>query len=772
MASSLEPITKQTTSVTRARSHRLRQMGKILMRDKFLYVLALPGLLYFLIFKYVPMWGIIISFQNYSPYQGVLASPWVGLEHFRRFFSNPDFFMLFRNTLAINTLSLIFFFPLPILLSLMLNEVRQQAYKKIVQSIVYLPHFLSWVIIVGITFILFSTGDGAVNQMLVSLGFEKIDFLTNKNYFWAMPYGALIFYLDQSKLVQMVEGMSVDNEGASFLMGKDGSLLVSPSSLNRKNAELELSVQESVMQRKEKTGSYLFQWKDKSYLISYGEYSRLGEPWRYVTTMQLSQLTAPIVIISRIILGMGAVGLIVACLLSWMASHRLYRPIRRLVRLVKMQKPDPGPEVGDELDYIANQWTHLSEERKALETKLKQAYPSLRAAFMMQLVQGHVYSLKEPEIRARLQTFGWSSESQWFGLMLARVTGVSKADNRFMENDEYLISFAAANIAQEMVRIRGIQAEIINFHDLTVGILLSYPSETRKMHVKEELFSLAEDLVRTISSLLKMQTTICIGRLTTEIKDIPDMLPFLQNAILYRDLKEQCQVLDLEEILPYTPQEVHYPFALEKELLQALRMGQCEQAMQRIEAIISELVVRSRKEKLLKEGVMQVLGSIMHTLLETGYQPHQLYEGDNLFEQLSQIREPEQIVRFFQQKIILPYAQKLSEDQTARAKPLIEQVTAMLKDQFAEGISLEACAHHFNTTPYTLSRLFKQVTGMNFIDYVTALRIEKAKELLSDSDMKVNEIAEQVGLQPSYFIRLFKRFEQITPGQYREKVMK
>src|SRR5690606_26169023 len=109
------------------------------------------------------------------------------------------------------------------------------------------------------------------------------------------------------------------------------------------------------------------------------------------------------------------------CLLSWMASHRLYRPIRRVVRLVKMQKPDPGPEVGDELDYIGNQWTHLSEERKALETKLKQAYPSLRAAFMMQLVQGHVYSLKEPEIRARLQTFGWSSESQWFGLMLARV---------------------------------------------------------------------------------------------------------------------------------------------------------------------------------------------------------------------------------------------------------------------------------------------------------------------------------------------------------------
>jgi AraC-like DNA-binding protein len=586
------------------------------------------------------------------------------------------------------------------------------------------------------------------------------------------PYGALIFYLDQSKLVQMVEGMSVDHEGASFLMGRDGSLLVSPSTLNRNNAALEQAVQESVMQRTEETGSYSFEWKDKSYLISYGEYSRLGEPWRYVTTMQLSQLTAPIVIISRIILGMGAIGLIVACLLSWMASHRLYRPIRRLVRLVKNQKPYPGTEVGDELDYIANQWNHLSEERKALETKLKQAYPSLRAAFMMQLVQGHIYSMKELEIRARLETFGWTCESQGFVLMLAQVTGVAKAGNRFMENDEYLVSFAAANIAQEMVRSGSYQAEIINFQDLTVGILLSFPSERKKSQVKEELFSLAKDLVHTISSLLKMQTTISIGRLTTEIREIPEMLPFLQKAILYRDLKEQCQVLDLEEILPYTRQVVHYPFALEKELLQALRMGQSEQAMQLVEAFVSELVVHSGKEKLLKEGVMQVLGSVMHTLLETGYPPHQLYEGENPFEQLSQIREPEQIVRYLQQKIILPYVQKLSEDQAARAKPLVEQVTAMLKDHFPEGISLEACAHQLNTTPYTLSRLFKQVTGMNFIDYVTELRIDKAKELLSHSDMKVNEIAEQVGLQPSYFIRLFKRFEQITPGQYREKVMK
>ena len=224
MASTLEPISKATTQSKGAWGTRLKQIASGIIRDKFLYVLALPGLLYFLIFRYVPMWGIIISFQNYSPYQGVMGSPWVGLEHFQRFFSNPDFFILFRNTLAINALSLIFFFPLPILLSLMLNEVRQQVYKKIVQSIVYLPHFLSWVIIVGITFILFSTGDGAINQILVQLGFAKVDFLTNKNYFWAMltaqsiwkdaGWGTIIFLASMASIdPQLYEAAKMDGAG-------------------------------------------------------------------------------------------------------------------------------------------------------------------------------------------------------------------------------------------------------------------------------------------------------------------------------------------------------------------------------------------------------------------------------------------------------------------------------------------------------------------------------------------------------------------------------
>lgn len=168
----------------RARS--IRNVWTDLKRDKYLYLLALPGLVFFFIFKYIPMYGIVIAFQNYSPFTGILRSSWVGFEHFQRFFSEPDFMMLLRNTMAINFMKLLLFFPLPILLAVLLNELRSSGYKKFIQTIIYMPHFLSWVIICGLTFMLFATGEGFFNNVLGALGFGKIDVLTNPNAFWGM----------------------------------------------------------------------------------------------------------------------------------------------------------------------------------------------------------------------------------------------------------------------------------------------------------------------------------------------------------------------------------------------------------------------------------------------------------------------------------------------------------------------------------------------------------------------------------------------------------
>ncbi|NOU79444.1 ABC transporter permease subunit [Paenibacillus sp. LMG 31459] len=159
---------------------------KRLKRDKWLYVLLMPGILYFLIFKYVPMWGAALAFKNYQPFTGFWASEWVGFEHFRNFFQNPDFFKLLRNTLLLSLYSLAIAFPAPIIIALMLNEVRASLYKRTIQTLIYIPHFISMVIVVSLTYVLFTTQGGIINELIFQWTGQKIDFLADPHWFRPM----------------------------------------------------------------------------------------------------------------------------------------------------------------------------------------------------------------------------------------------------------------------------------------------------------------------------------------------------------------------------------------------------------------------------------------------------------------------------------------------------------------------------------------------------------------------------------------------------------
>lgn len=155
----------------------------LLRRSIPLYMMIVPGLLYFLLFRYLPMGGIVIAFQEYDPFDGFWNSPWVGLEHFRRLVGESDFWMLLRNTLFLSGMNLFLFFPAPIILALLLNEVRVVFFRKTVQTITYMPHFISWVVVVGMTVLLFSTQEGAVNKLFASQGWERLEIMTDPSYF-------------------------------------------------------------------------------------------------------------------------------------------------------------------------------------------------------------------------------------------------------------------------------------------------------------------------------------------------------------------------------------------------------------------------------------------------------------------------------------------------------------------------------------------------------------------------------------------------------------
>lgn len=167
-------------------SRRSAPLLRRLVRNRYMYIMILPGLVYFIIFKYVPMWGLIISFQDYLPYKGILGSEWVGFKHFEKLFSEPEFWTILRNTFVLFFFNLLFYFPVPIMLAIMLNEVGRPFFKRFVQTIVYIPHFLSWVIIVSISYVMLTMDGGIINQLLVYFGFSKINFLLDEKWFYPM----------------------------------------------------------------------------------------------------------------------------------------------------------------------------------------------------------------------------------------------------------------------------------------------------------------------------------------------------------------------------------------------------------------------------------------------------------------------------------------------------------------------------------------------------------------------------------------------------------
>ena len=174
----------------RSRSQRIKDHVR---KDWQLYLLLLPTLVWLIVFLYKPMYGLQIAFKDYSIFRGVAASPWIGFEHFETLFGSEGFMRALRNTIAISFWSLLIGFPVPILLALMFNEILAKKFKSTAQTIVYLPHFISSVIIAGIVITAFSPSAGIVNTIMGWFGLDPVYFLTKPEWFRPIFIGTTIW---------------------------------------------------------------------------------------------------------------------------------------------------------------------------------------------------------------------------------------------------------------------------------------------------------------------------------------------------------------------------------------------------------------------------------------------------------------------------------------------------------------------------------------------------------------------------------------------------
>ena len=174
------------------RKNGLKYVFSMYYRQRYFFIALLPALIYYIIFHYGPMYGLTIAFKDFNFSKGIMGSEWVGFKNFALFLSTRDFRTVLSNTLIISMMQLIIGFPIPILFALLLNEVRSKTYKRVIQTISYMPHFFSWVVLAGIFIEILSPSRGLVNVILTNLGLEPIHFMADKKWFrWVLVFSSI-----------------------------------------------------------------------------------------------------------------------------------------------------------------------------------------------------------------------------------------------------------------------------------------------------------------------------------------------------------------------------------------------------------------------------------------------------------------------------------------------------------------------------------------------------------------------------------------------------
>lgn len=579
---------------------------------------------------------------------------------------------------------------------------------------------------------------------------------------------ALIVEINAKKLDALISELDADGTGATVLLQQDGGIISLGQDSIARPTDLDQSLMQLVAaERNTEESSSIQTWNGEVYSVSVGQMKRIGHLWTIASATPLDQMTKPVQRLSRIIMITGCLGLFLALMLSSYSYQRMYNPIHRFIQQLK-----PGRSAGgldDEFDYIADEWKHLSRESQILQARIDQHLPSLRENFLLQLMQGNLSFLSESELSERVEQLGWEADDRVYAVLALQIHGIYRSEGKFSPGDEHLVSFAAMNIVQELIKNKGIDGDTVNFHDLSLGVLVRQPTDTSEEHLRTGLFHLAEELAYTLNSLLKVEVTVSVGGRTEELRKLAHMFDDTRSALAYRKHGETQQILDALDMIPLGQDAIAYPFEEEAAILKALRSGNEVELLELLDHFFLMLKTGLDTELGVRQALMQLCGNLHNTIMLSGYNPLQLNDGLDMWEQLAGIREPEVIVSWIKQYIVAPYISRLHSTQDMQLKRLVENVLSTIHASYAHDISLEYCADVHGTYSKKLSLGFKQVTGQTFIDYLTQYRLTKAKQLLVETDEKINDIAIRVGYQPPYFNRLFKKNEGLTPGQYREK---
>ncbi len=455
--------------------------------------------------------------------------------------------------------------------------------------------------------------------------------------------------------------------------------------------------------------------------------------------------------------------LVIIILISFLGTKRIYTPIRKLYETVSTgSNGNAAHKDKDELKYLDDSIHSLVSSRTILAKKLESQTEQIKVYYLSEMLLGQV---KTNEINDKLQSMGFTISWGHMGILVLEADTLE--GSAFSEENKDLAMFAVNNIVCELIPETNRLSPVI--------IKQSYAVILGSRHDLDETFSSymisqANMIQRVIKEYLKIKVSIGISRPFSDLSQVHKAYLEAVDALKLKLMLGSESIIDIAGIQRKQVIQTGLSWKLEDELLCAVKLADRKKAEELLTALIDEIFCNNRSYIEFQASLGMLLMDLIRIAQGIGITALELFgEEEYLFEKFIEFRAKNDVEQWFRKLLVIPIIQLLEVRRRSQHQKISEEIITMIHEQYDKDISLELCAERLNYNSKHISRVFKQETGVSFSDYLARYRLEVAKKMLKETNLKISDIAEKLQYQNAQnFIRYFRKIEGITPGHYRE----
>ncbi|OWA37685.1 hypothetical protein B9G55_06460 [Saccharibacillus sp. O16] len=601
--------------------------------------------------------------------------------------------------------------------------------------------------------------DGSVNDTLVYV--QPFPLRASEN-----SPATLVVTLDPDRFQQAVDHVRLEKESTVFIVDREGQTLFSSSPIVTpyiiRDSVEDDAVNPSKETRVEERGG-------ESVTVS--RISSGVQDWEYVSIVPTRIYAQKLMVIRNIMISGVIGGLVLGGLASWWFTRRNYRPLGRIMSIVSDQVRGKWEQPGDEFGVLHGVLTKALEEQDRFAARLQEQQALIRGGFLTRLLRGRVPH--EDKVEAEMQRLGLVFQSDTFAVLLLQIESYDGLFNSREPADEerkmQVVHLILTNVIEELVGAIGPvhSAEMEGRIAFLVNLSME---ETEGESAARKIVEASLDAQQLIRSRFLVNFSVGVSRIRRGLLNIAACRREAEEALEYRLILGIGQIIDPDRIRK-PKEELYYPLDLERQLVNYIATGNYARSTEVMNEI---LMTNFAGEPLSVELARCLMFELIGTMLKA-------YEQVKLDDAEEEARRAELIRRLFAcetfeeieielLEILENICQTVQERKRSHNEELKQQLLEFIEENYADvNLGLASISERFRFHPAYVSKYFKEQTGTNLIDYINQYRVNEAKAILKREDAAVQEVSERIGfLNSSSFIRVFKKYEGITPGQYKQ----